>query len=109
MRWIGNWKVWEKYGKKRIYLGDKINNSYLEEGDSGLCNLVGQLSKDEIERLYKRIEKRLFNEIFEDVKKMQDAKKSEKKYNKYLNDLVKEGKITIEEKVKLRKEFELAN
>ena len=77
---LGNWKSWSKNGISRIYVSD--DGAYLEEGDSGLCNLVGNLSKEQVSYVYKHIEKIEFKTLFANLKSNKDNAKAKKAVEK---------------------------
>ena len=77
---LGNWKTWSKHGISRIYVSG--DGAYLEEGDSGLCNLVRNLSKEQVAYVYKHIEKIKFKTLFASLKSNKDKSKAKKAVEK---------------------------
>lgn len=77
---LGKWKTWSKNGISRIYVSN--DGAYLEEGDSGLCNLVGNLSKEQIAYVYKHVEKIEFKTLFANLKSNKDKAKAKKAVTK---------------------------
>lgn len=79
---LGNWKCWSKNGISRIYISE--DGAYLEEGATGLCNLVGSLSKEQIEYVSKHTGTIEFKTLFANLKNNKDKAKQKKAVEKMI-------------------------